>query len=133
LSSLGADQFDQTHSKESRVPPVYFNWFFFSFVTGGLLGVTVLVYIQDNVGYRIGYGVCLASVAVGLCIFAAGFPLYRYKKPLGSPLTRIVQVVIAASRSARRSLSAEDHLYEINNEEAAKLGVRKINHTNKLR
>lgn len=79
LSSLGADQFDQTHSKESRVPPVYFNWFFFSFVTGGLLGVTVLVYIQDNVGYRIGYGVCLASVAVGLCIFAAGFPLYRYK------------------------------------------------------
>lgn len=102
-------------------------------MTGGLLGVTVLVYIQDSVGYRIGYGVCLASVAVGLCVFAAGFPLYRYKRPFGSPLTRIVQVVIAASRNARRSLSAEDRLYEINNEEAAKLGVRKIDHTNKLR
>lgn len=125
LSSLGADQFDQTHLQECRSSPVYFNWFFFSFVTGGLLGVTVLVYIQDNVGYEIGYAICLASVAVGLCIFAAGFPLYRYKHPFGSPLTRIAQVLVAAGRKSR-SFSA-DSFHEINNKEAAQLGVQDTN------
>lgn len=131
LSSLGGDQFDETNLKERRLIPVYFNWFFFSFVAGGLLGVTVLVYIQDSVGRGVGYGVCLALVVAGLGTFLAGTRRYRYKYSSGSPFTRIAQVFVAAMRNARRPLPAsEELLYEIDEKEAAVFGIQKIAHTN---
>lgn len=134
LSSLGADQFDETHLKERRLSSVFFNWFFFSFVTGGLLGVTVLVYIQDNVGRGVGYGVCLALVAAGLAIFLAGSRRYRRRLPSGSPLTRILQVFVAAFRNVHRPVPpSPDFLYDMDDKEAAQLGFQKIAHTNYFR
>ena len=135
ISSLGGDQFDETSLKERRLSSVYFNWFFFSFVFGGLLGVTVLVYIQDNVGNAVGYGICLALVATGLLVLTSGCRRYRRRLPSGSPLTRIAQVFVASLRRARSPLPAasESMLYEIDHKEAALLGVQKIEHTNYLR
>ena len=134
LSSLGADQFDETHLKERRISSVYFNWFFFSFVSGGLHGVTVLVYIQDNVGNGVGYGICLGLVAAGLSVFLTGTRRYRKRLPSGSPLTRILQVFVAAIRKVHRSVPpSSDFLFEMDDKEAAHLGVQKIEHTNYFR
>ena len=139
ISSLGADQFDEMSVKERRLSSVYFNWFFFSFVFGGLLGVTVLVYVQDNVGNAVGYGICLALVATGLLVLMAGCRRFRRRLPSGSPLTRIAQVLVASLRRARSPLpaasseSSESMLYEIDQKEAARLGVQMIEHTNYLR
>lgn len=134
LSSLGADQFDETHLKERRLSSVYFNWFFFSFVAGGLLGVTVLVYIQDNIGNAVGYGVCLALVAAGLAVFLAGTRRFRKRLPSGSPLTRILQVFVAAVRKMHRPVPpSPDFLFEMDDKEAAHLGFQKIDHTNYFR
>lgn len=134
LSSLGADQFDETHLKERQLSSVYFNWFFFSFVAGGLLGVTVLVYIQDNVGNAAGYGVCLALVAASFAVFVAGTRRYRKRLPSGSPLTRILQVFVAALRKLHRPVPlSPDFLYDIDVKEAAHVGVQKIDHTNYFR
>lgn len=77
LLSLGVDQFDEMYEKECCFLVVYFNWYFFSFVVGGFLGVIVFVYIQDNIGYDVGYGICFVLVVVSLVVFVVGFYCYR--------------------------------------------------------
>lgn len=96
VSGLGADQFDEREPKERLQMQSYFNWFTFGITMGAMLAVTVLVYVQDNEGRGVGYGVCVASMVVALCIFVGGTRSYRLNPPEGSPLTKIAQVLVAA-------------------------------------
>ncbi|ONK59047.1 uncharacterized protein A4U43_C08F2420 [Asparagus officinalis] len=98
VSGFGSDQFDETNTQEKKSMSRFFSWFFFFINLGSLLAVTVLVYIQDNVGREWGYGACAGSIVVGLMVFLAGTRRYRYKKLVGSPLTQIAAVVAAAWR-----------------------------------
>ncbi|KQK24132.1 protein NRT1/ PTR FAMILY 6.3 [Brachypodium distachyon] len=101
VSGFGSDQFDEADPVERRVMARFFGWFFFFISLGSLLAVTVLVYVQDNVGRRWGYGICVVAVLAGLAVFLAGTRRYRFKKLAGSPLTQIA-VVTAAAWTKRR-------------------------------
>lgn len=46
VSSLGADQFDESYEKERKHMSSFFNWYYFIISIGSLLSVTVFVYIQ---------------------------------------------------------------------------------------
>ncbi|MCO5567309.1 hypothetical protein L7F22_020999 [Adiantum nelumboides] len=59
------DQFDEHDPKEWKYVPFFFNWFYFIISIGSLISVTVFVYIQDDI-----------------------------QLPSGSPLTRILQVIV---------------------------------------
>ncbi|MED6106874.1 hypothetical protein PIB30_008569 [Stylosanthes scabra] len=98
VSGFGSDQFDDTDEKERKQMLKFFNWFYFFVSTGSLAAVTVLVYIQDNKGRVWGYGICSVAILFALCVFLSGTKKYRYKKPVGSPLTQIAVVVVAAWR-----------------------------------
>ncbi|CAM0911224.1 unnamed protein product [Alopecurus aequalis] len=114
VSGFGSDQFDETNSGEKSQMMRFFNWFFFFISLGSLLAVTVLVYVQDNLGRPYGYGACAAAIAVGLVVFLAGTRRYRFKKLAGSPLTQIAAVVIAAWRKRGLELPADTSmLYDI--------------------
>ncbi|WVZ55060.1 hypothetical protein U9M48_005773 [Paspalum notatum var. saurae] len=82
VSGFGSDQFDDSDAGERRRMARFFNWFFFFFISiGSLLAVTVLVYVQDHLGRPWGYGACLAAILLlGLSLFLAGTPRYRFKK-----------------------------------------------------
>ncbi|TQE12750.1 hypothetical protein C1H46_001623 [Malus baccata] len=68
--------------------------------TGGLkierslAAVTVLVYIQDNLGRQWGYGICVCAIVLGLIVFLSGTRRYLFKKLMGSPLTQIAVVFV---------------------------------------
>ncbi|KAK3122755.1 hypothetical protein QOZ80_8AG0617720 [Eleusine coracana subsp. coracana] len=114
VSGFGSDQFDETDRGEKQQMMRFFNWFFFFISLGSLLAVTVLVYVQDNLGRPWGYGACAASIALGLVVFLAGTRRYRFKKLVGSPLTQIAAVVVAAWRKRRFQLPADPALlYDI--------------------
>ena len=49
---------------------------------------------------------------VAVLVFIAGSRIYRFKPPGGSPLSTIAQVVVAAVRKRKVSLSNEMCLYE---------------------
>ncbi|XP_073113183.1 protein NRT1/ PTR FAMILY 5.6 isoform X2 [Elaeis guineensis] len=49
LESFGADQFEDDHEEERKKKMSYFNWWNFGLCCGVLLGVTVIVYIEDKV------------------------------------------------------------------------------------
>ena len=89
LPAHGADQLD--HSSQ-RLISSFFNWFFFSLCFGGLIACTVMIWIEENLGWKWSFNISVVTLSIALCIFSMGFPIYRYKRPGGSPLTRIYKV-----------------------------------------
>ncbi|KAG1362191.1 protein NRT1/ PTR FAMILY 6.3 [Cocos nucifera] len=110
VSGFGSDQFDESDRGEKRQMMRFFDWFFFFISLGSLLAVTVLVYIQDNLGRRWGYGICAAAIMAGLAVFLSGTNRYRFKKLVGSPLTQIAAVVVAAWKKKDLDLPADPSL-----------------------
>lgn len=114
VSGLGSDQFDESNPVERDQMTRFFNWFFFFISIGSLIAVTVLVYIQDNVGRWLGYGICAVAILIGLTIFLSGSFRYRYKKLVGSPLTQIAAVLTAAFKKRNLPLPSDtSFLHEI--------------------
>ncbi|XP_019181498.1 PREDICTED: protein NRT1/ PTR FAMILY 5.2-like [Ipomoea nil] len=134
ISTIGADQFDEHDPKEKGHKLSFFNWWMFSIFFGTLFANTVLVYIQDNVGWTLGYGLPTAGLAISILIFLAGTPFYRHKKPSGSPFTRMARVIVAALRKWSVPVPADPkELYELDLDEYAKNGKYRIDSTTSLR
>ncbi|KAF5729628.1 protein NRT1/ PTR FAMILY 5.6-like [Tripterygium wilfordii] len=93
LQSLGADQFDDDHSEERKKKMSYFNWWNFALSCGLLLGVTVVVYVQDNTTWGIAYLILTITMGITILTFYLGKPYYRYRLPQGSPLKPMLQVI----------------------------------------
>lgn len=132
LESFGADQFDDDHSVERRKKMSFFNWWNFGLCSGLLLGVTVVVYVQDNVSWAVADIVLTVVMASSLMVFCVGRPFYRYRKPTGSPLTPMVQVLVAAF--SKRNLACPlnpSQLHEV--PESKKMEGRLLWHTDKLK
>ncbi|RZC53450.1 hypothetical protein C5167_012300 [Papaver somniferum] len=110
VSGFGSDQFDESDEKEKSQMLSFFSWFFFFISLGSLMAVSVLVYIQDNVGREWGYGICAATIVLGLVIFLSGTRKYRFKNLVGSPLTQIATVFVAAWRKRQLELPSDSSL-----------------------
>uniref|UniRef100_A0A0D9Y8Y8 Uncharacterized protein n=1 Tax=Oryza glumipatula TaxID=40148 RepID=A0A0D9Y8Y8_9ORYZ len=67
---------------------------------GVLLGVTVIVYLQEKVGWGAAAVVLAAVMAASLAVFLAGWRHYRYRVLEGSPLTPLVHVTSHGGRAA---------------------------------
>ncbi|KAM3373494.1 hypothetical protein ACQJBY_020119 [Aegilops geniculata] len=113
-SAFGADQFDMADPAERVKKGSFFNWYFFSINVGSLLSTTVIVWVQDNVGWGIGFAVPMILMSLGFAVFVTGRRVYRYKTLGESPMTRVSQVVVAAARNCHMELpdnsSALHHL-----------------------
>ena len=134
ISTMGADQFDNFEPKERAQKLSFFNWWMFSIFFGTLFSNTFLIYIQDNVGWALGYGLPTIGLAVSILVFLIGTRFYRHKLPSGSPLTRIVMVLVAAMRNWKATLPNDPkELYELSLEDYAKSGKFRIDHTPSLR
>ncbi|XP_073132134.1 protein NRT1/ PTR FAMILY 6.2 [Henckelia pumila] len=128
VSGFGTDQFDEKDEKEKSQMAYFFNRFFFFISIGTLTAVTVLVYIQDEVGRSLAYGICTISMAVAILLFFSGTKRYRYKRSMGSPVVQILQVVAAAIKKRDMNVPhVVDMLYEDSPE-----GSR-IHHTDQFR
>jgi dipeptide/tripeptide permease len=137
VSGFGSDQFDESDDGERKKMMRFFNWFYFFVSIGALLAVTVLVYVQDNIGRRWGYGICAVGILAGLGVFLSGTRKYRFKKLVGSPLTQVAAVTAAAW--SKRSLplpSDPSMLYDVDHEAATGedlKGKQKLPHSKECR
>ncbi|XP_040384278.1 protein NRT1/ PTR FAMILY 8.3-like isoform X2 [Oryza brachyantha] len=110
ISALGADQFDGGDPVERVTKGSFFNYYYFTNNVGTLLSTTVLVWVQDNVGWGVGFAAPMLLMGFSLAMFVAGRRVYRYRKLGGSPLTRVSQVVVAAARNHRMKLPDDSSL-----------------------
>ncbi|XP_015964415.1 protein NRT1/ PTR FAMILY 6.3 [Arachis duranensis] len=131
VSGFGSDQFDDTDEKERKQMLKFFNWFYFFVSTGSLAAVTVLVYIQDNQGRVWGYGICAVAILVALTVFLSGTKKYRYKKPVGSPLTQIAVVFVAAWRKRRLQPPSDSSFFF--HEDYIQSNKQRLPHSNQFR
>lgn len=131
VSALGADQFDATDPVERVTKGSFFNWYYWSVNIGSLLSATVLVWVQDNIGWGVGLAIPTVFMVCGFSVFVGGRKLYRYQKVGGSPLTRLFQVVVAAVRNYHLVLPEDcSALHEV---ATSTEGNRKIQHTSQFR
>jgi dipeptide/tripeptide permease len=105
MPSLGADQFDHENPSESRQQSSFFNWYTFGISFGGFIGLILVVWLQNDKGWDIGFGLCAILILLGLLVVAVGLPFYRNQIPEGSPLTRILQVVLLPSVTIKSCLN----------------------------
>ncbi|KAF8389779.1 hypothetical protein HHK36_024298 [Tetracentron sinense] len=131
--AFGADQFDETDPKQKTKTWNFFNWYYFCMGVSILLAVTVIVYIQDNIGW--GWGLGIPSIAMFLSIisFVIAYPLYRNLDPSGSPFTRLLQVIVAAFRKRKLSKVSDPTLLYQNEELDASISTTgKLLHSKQL-
>ncbi|XP_050212959.1 protein NRT1/ PTR FAMILY 6.2 [Mercurialis annua] len=121
VSGFGTDQFDEKDEKEKSQMTYFFHRFFFLISIGTLLAVTVLVYIQDDVGRSWGYGICSISMFTAVMIFLYGTKRYRYKKSSGSPIVHIFQVIVAAIKKRNLDLPYDISLLFDNSPEVSRI------------
>ncbi|CAN4110424.1 unnamed protein product [Withania somnifera] len=97
--ALGADQLDNKRNPDNeRVIDSYFNWFYASIGASTFLAFTVIVYIQDHLGWQVGFGVPAMLMVLSVSMFLIGSPLYIKVKARGSLLTELFQVAVAMFR-----------------------------------
>lgn len=130
LQSFGADQFDDDHAEERKKKLSYFNWWNIAVCCGLFLGVTVIVYIEDNMSWGVAILILTITMVVTVATFYMGKPYYRYRLPEGSGSTSMLQVLVAAIR--KRKLPSPSNpalLYEVPN---YKIQGRLLGHTDRL-
>ncbi|XP_017982980.1 PREDICTED: protein NRT1/ PTR FAMILY 2.7 [Theobroma cacao] len=106
LATMGANQFHKPQEQGS-----FFNWYFFTLYTASVVSSTAIVYIEDNVSWGLGFGVCVAANFIGLAIFLLGNRFYLHDKPQGSPFMNIARVPVAAFKKRNLPLSSTSHDY----------------------
>lgn len=122
VSGFGTDQFDERDEREKAQMSYFFQRFFFLISMGTLMAVTVLVYIQDEVGRSWAYAICCISMLIAILVFLSGTRRYRYKRCAGSPVVRVAQVVVAAFRKRKLPYEAGTTvLYEKDGEDESRI------------
>lgn len=134
IVALGGDQFDEFDPKEKVQKASFFNWWLFGVFIGTLIGQTLLIYIQQNVGFSLGYGIPTAGLIISVVIFFIGTPFYRHKVQKGNPFGRMAQVIVAAARKWRIDVPSDYRkLHEVDPKEYVARGRFPIHHTPSLR
>ncbi|CAN6705335.1 unnamed protein product [Malus baccata var. baccata] len=131
ISTFGADQFDDFDPYEKQLKASFFNWWMFSSFLGALVATLGLVYIQENLGWGLGYGIPTVGLVLSLFIFYFGAPMYRHKvSKTKSPARDFIQVPIAAYKNRNlQLLSNQSELHEFEPQYYVNSGKRQMYHT----
>ncbi|XP_042521309.1 protein NRT1/ PTR FAMILY 1.1-like [Macadamia integrifolia] len=75
--AFGADQLiNKDRPNNEVILQSFFNWFYASTGVSTILAVTVIVYIQDHFGWKVGFAVPAFLMLIVVLLFLVGSPLY---------------------------------------------------------
>ncbi|KAI4363637.1 hypothetical protein MLD38_019828 [Melastoma candidum] len=106
MTTLGANQFDNEKQQGA-----FFNWSFFCQYVGTATGLTLLLYIEDSVNWRLGFWMSAGANLIGFAVFLIGHRCYRHIKPQGSPFTSLACVLVAALRKRKLPIPSDSKAY----------------------
>lgn len=104
---FGVDQFDINTPEGRKETNNYYNWYYTLITLVMLIDQTIVVYIQDNMSWALGFAVPAVLMSCAIILFLSGRNLYVYVKPEGSNISGIVQVFVAAHRKRKLNLPTE--------------------------
>jgi solute carrier family 15 (peptide/histidine transporter), member 3/4 len=90
ISPFGAQQVewlgeDAVHS--------FFNWYYWSVNIGGCVAYLVVIYVQQEIGFDVGYGISVAALLVAIVIFLIPRNYYREHRH-GKPQQSLLLVTV---------------------------------------
>ncbi|KAG5540691.1 hypothetical protein RHGRI_020801 [Rhododendron griersonianum] len=98
--AFGADQLEKHNSRKNpRALESYFSWYYVSTVFSILVAITCIVYLQDNIGWEIGFGVPVVLMFLSAAAFFLASPFYIKLKAKSSLLTGMFQVIVASYKN----------------------------------
>ncbi|KAL9239937.1 hypothetical protein vseg_014208 [Gypsophila vaccaria] len=96
VQTFAADQFDEDTPEQKKTKSSFFNWWYLGIAIGAMTAVIVIVYVEDNISWTIGFSIPTIAVGLAILVFIIGSRTYRKDRPVGSPFTRMAQVIVAA-------------------------------------
>jgi peptide/histidine transporter 3/4 len=88
--TFGADQF-RNYSEDTQ--EAFFNWFYFSINCGTIISFTVVAYVQQNIGFSVGYAIPAGVMFLSAILFLIGSKFYIKLPPSGSILSKCASIV----------------------------------------
>ncbi|KAJ6373001.1 hypothetical protein OIU76_027352 [Salix suchowensis] len=114
--AFGADQLGTRNSlKHARIRESFFSWYYGIVSASVFVGMTLIVYIQDNMGWMVGFGVPVVLMIMSSLSFFVASPSYVKSKPKASWITGLARVVVCSIRNRRIKLSSQatDHKVDL--------------------
>ncbi|KAI7985966.1 Protein NRT1/ PTR FAMILY 2.11 [Camellia lanceoleosa] len=102
--AFGADQFNPKTESGKRAISSFFNWYYFTFTFAMMVSLTVIVYVQSNVNWALGLAIPTFLMFLSCAVFFIGTRIYVMVIPQSSPLTSMVQVIVAAIKKRKVEL-----------------------------
>ncbi|XP_057459922.1 protein NRT1/ PTR FAMILY 2.10-like isoform X2 [Actinidia eriantha] len=96
--AFGADQFNPNTESGKRGISSFFNWYFFTFTFAMMVSLTVIVYVQSDVSWAWGLALPTFLMFLSCTFFFIGTRIYVMVIPQGSPLTSVLQVIVASAK-----------------------------------
>ncbi|XP_052174780.1 protein NRT1/ PTR FAMILY 2.10-like [Diospyros lotus] len=96
--AFGADQFNPNTESGKRGISSFFNWYYFTFTFAMMASLTAIVYVQSSVSWALGLAIPTFLMFLSCFFFFIGTRIYVKVVPQGSPLTSLVQVIVAANK-----------------------------------
>lgn len=116
LLPFGADQFNNESSLDMQKRRNFFSSFYICVIFGVITSGTIIVWVQENVSWAIGYGIATVCVGFAFIAFLVGTPIFRQHEPSGSPVKNIFQVIVASFRNMGLEVPVDSSLlYEVRN------------------
>ncbi|XP_061367390.1 protein NRT1/ PTR FAMILY 1.2-like [Gastrolobium bilobum] len=105
--AFGVDQLSK-RDKDAGIKESYFSWYYAAVTVSSLLGLSVVVYIQDNMGWTVGFGVPVILMFIATLSFFLASPFYVMLEAKRNLLSGLAQVIVASYRNRLLQLSHED-------------------------
>ncbi|XP_019196753.1 PREDICTED: protein NRT1/ PTR FAMILY 1.2 [Ipomoea nil] len=102
--AFGADQLDKKDNPENRrVLESFFGWYYASAAVSVVIALTGIVYIQDHLGWKVGFGVPAILMLVSVILFIVASPLYVKRKRGRNLFSGFARVLVAAYKNRKLS------------------------------
>ncbi|XP_071720508.1 protein NRT1/ PTR FAMILY 1.2-like [Rutidosis leptorrhynchoides] len=113
--AFGADQL-KNHPTQNNQKFIdsYFNWYYASAAISTVIGYTVMVYIQDQLGWKIGFAVPVLVMVCSAFMFLLGSSLYLKVKVNESPYSGFIQVFVIAFKNRHIRLLPDECYHHSN-------------------
>jgi peptide/histidine transporter 3/4 len=110
--AFGADQLGSKDKPiNERTLQGFFHWYYVSASFSTVLALTAIVYIQDHLGWKVGFGVPAILMLFSALMFLLGSSLYVKVKAETSVFSAFILVFVAAFRKRNLPLSATNLEY----------------------
>uniref|UniRef100_A0A2N9I8W9 Major facilitator superfamily (MFS) profile domain-containing protein n=1 Tax=Fagus sylvatica TaxID=28930 RepID=A0A2N9I8W9_FAGSY len=79
VQTFAADQFDEKLPEEKRAKSSFFNWWCFGIMVGATSATLLVVYMEDNISWAVGFGTLTSALGVSLAILLLGIKRFLDK------------------------------------------------------